>query len=61
MQRAAELDLALDVGDAARAQPHAGRDAARPPERERAELQHGQAVDLADLRAFGVDQHDAAR
>ena len=42
------------------AQAHARRDAARPAEREGAELQHGQAVDLADLRAFGIDQHDAA-
>ena len=46
--------------DAARSQPHAGGDAGRPAEGEGAELKHGEAVDLADRRALGVDQHDAA-
>ena len=60
VQRAAELGLALDVGDAARAQAHARRDAARPAEGEGAELDHGEAVDLPDPAALGIDQHDVA-
>ena len=41
--------------------PHARRDAARAPEGKGAELHHGEAVDLPDLGAFRVDQHDTAR
>ena len=57
---AAELGLALDVDDAAGPQPHARGDPARPTEGKRPELQHREAVDLADLGAVGIDQHDAA-
>ena len=58
--RAAELDLALDIGDATLPEPDAGRDPARPAEGEVADRQHRQAVDLADGRTLGVHQDHAA-
>ena len=56
MDRAAELDFALDVDHLALAQPGGGGDARGLAEGEVAQIDHGQAVDLADLRAGGVDQ-----
>ena len=61
VERARQLDLALDVDHLALAQAHAGGDAAGPAEGEVAELQHRQAVDLADGAAGGVDQHGLAQ
>src|SRR5258705_2599694 len=60
VQWAAELDLALDVGDAALPHPYPRRDAARPAEGERAELQHGQRIDLADSGAGRIDHDDVS-
>ena len=56
MDRATELDLALDVHDLAAARPHPAGDARRPPETEAAQLEHAQAVHLAGAAADGVDQ-----
>ena len=48
MQRATECDLAFDIDDLAAAKPHLSRDPARRAERESAEADHRQPVDLAD-------------
>ena len=58
---AAQLDLALDVDDLAVAQARGGGDARRLAEGEVAELEHRQAVDLADPLAVGVDQQVSAQ
>src|SRR5690606_29592463 len=60
MDRAAELDLALDVDDLAVADPHVGRDAGRLAELKAAQAEHRKAVDLTDLRARSVDQEIVA-
>jgi len=60
MQRAAEFDFALDVVDLAGAHAHARSDAAGLAEGEAAKRHDAEAVDLADLAACGVDQHDVA-
>ncbi|WP_051021944.1 hypothetical protein [Thioflavicoccus mobilis] len=60
MQRATELDLALDVDHLALAQAHPDGDAAGMTEGEVAKGHDGQAIDLADLFAVGVDQDGAA-
>ncbi|MNS77561.1 hypothetical protein D3C72_1111440 [compost metagenome] len=59
MDRLTEVDLTLDVDDTAAARVHGGGDARRHTERRITHFQHGQAVALADSRAFGVDQDDA--
>src|SRR5690606_20676876 len=46
VQRATKLHLALDIEHPALAHTYPGRDPARAPEREGAELQDGQTVDL---------------
>ena len=56
MDRAAELHLALDIDQLAAARPHPAGDPGRPPEGEAAELDHAEAVHLADPTAGGVDQ-----
>ena len=58
MERAAQIDLALDVGDATSAHADACRDPARTAEREAAKLQHREPIDLPDLGATRVQQHD---
>src|SRR5208282_1717581 len=55
MQRAAELDFALDVDDLAASEPDSGGNAARVTKRETAEGHHRKPVDLADLFAVGLD------
>ena len=60
MQRAAELDLALDIGDAAAAEANARGDPGRLAKGELTELQDREPIDLADLRAGRVDQDEVA-
>ena len=55
MQRAAKLDLALDIDDLAAAKPHLGGDAARRAERKVAERDDREAIDLTDRLAIGLD------
>ena len=57
MDGAAQLRLAFDVHHLTLAQAHGGGDTRRHTEAETAQLQHREAVDLADLRAVGIDQH----
>jgi len=56
MNRAAHFGLALDVDDVALAHPHGGSDAHRMGKAKVAEVDHGQAVDLADMAAARGDQ-----
>ena len=60
VDRPAQFHFALDVDHLALAQPRGGRDPRRPAEREVAQVDDRQAVDLADHRAAGVDQQGAA-
>src|SRR5690606_338972 len=60
VDRAAELDLALNVDDLPVADAHVRRDAGRLAEMKAAEPQNRQPVDLADLRARRVDQEVVA-
>ncbi len=55
MDRAGELDLALDALNLAAAEGDPGTDARWLPEGIVAEAQHGDAVDLADALARGLD------
>ena len=59
MDRAGELDLALDVDHAGLAGVDPGGDARGPAEGMIAEADHRQAVDLPDLGAVGI-HHDGA-
>lgn len=59
VDRLAQVDLALDVDDAAAARVDSGGNARRHAERRVADLQHGEPVALADRRALAVDQDDA--
>src|SRR6516162_11228609 len=61
MQRAAELDLALDVDDLAAAEPDPGGNAAGIAERETAERDDREPVHLTDLFAVGLDPDRPAR
>jgi len=60
MDRAAELNLPFDIDHVALAELHAGGDSRGLPEREAAQLEDRQPVDLPDLRALGVDQDRTA-
>src|SRR5271166_7207334 len=55
MQRAAELDLALDVDDLATAEPDPGGNAAGIAEGETAERDDRKPVHLTNLFAIGLD------
>jgi hypothetical protein len=59
MQRAAQLDLALDVDDLAGAEADAGGDAHRAPESEVGKVDHRQAVHAAHGGAVRVHQQRA--
>ena len=58
MDRAAELDLALDVDHLAAPRPGLAGDAGRTTEPETADLDHAEAVHLSDARAVGIDERD---
>ncbi|MNO80574.1 hypothetical protein D3C76_717860 [compost metagenome] len=53
-----EVDLTLDVDDAAATRVHRGGNPRRYTEGRVTDFQHCQAVALADRRARGVDQDD---
>src|SRR5690606_35762967 len=61
VNRAAQLDLALDVDDAPGAEADARGDTARPRKGEAAELNHRQRVHLTDDPARGRNRECAAR
>ncbi len=61
MDRPAEPDLALDVHHLAIADAHGGGDAHRMGEGALAQQHHGEAIDLSDMLARGVDQQLAAQ
>ena len=57
MDRAGQLDLALDIDHAGLPRIDAGRDPGRTPEGVVSQADHRQAVDLADHGAIGI-HHD---
>src|SRR5690606_21444675 len=60
VERPTELHLALDVHHPALPHAYAGGNPARAPERECAELEDREPIDLPDLGAFRVDEDDIA-